>query len=219
MLDLNRIRNNPQEVVDALARKGHTVDFSEVLKWDDERKALITEIEQLKAKRNKVSAEIPKLKKEGKPVEHIFKEMREIGEQIAKGDERINKLIQDVNAFLCALPNTPDPDLLPGEKENNQVVKTWREKPAFDFKPKSHYDLCVDLGLIDYERGVKLSGNGFWCYRGVGARLEWALLNFFIDEHLADGYEFILPPYQLGYNCGFGAGQFPKFSDEVYWLD
>ena len=219
MLDLNRIRNNPQEVVEALARKGHTVDFSEVLKWDDERKALITEIEQLKAKRNKVSAEIPKLKKEGKPVEHIFKEMREIGEQIAKGDERINKLIQDVNAFLCALPNTPDPDLLPGEKENNQVVKTWREKPAFDFKPKSHYDLCVDLGLIDYERGVKLSGNGFWCYRGVGARLEWALLNFFIDEHLADGYEFILPPYQLGYNCGFGAGQFPKFSDEVYWLD
>lgn len=73
--------------------------------------------------------------------------------------------------------------------------------------------------MIDYERGVKLSGNGFWIYRGVGARLEWALLNYFVDEHLKDGYEFILPPYQLGYNCGFGAGQFPKFSDEVYWLD
>ena len=93
------------------------------------------------------------------------------------------------------------------------------EKPVFDFKAKNHVDLCTALGIIDYERGVKLSGNGFWAYRGDGARLEWALLNFFIDEHLSDGYEFILPPHQLSYNCGFGAGQFPKFSDEVYWLD
>ncbi|MBR7162366.1 MAG: serine--tRNA ligase, partial [Clostridia bacterium] len=157
MLDLNRIRNNQQEVVELLKRKGHDVDFNEVIAWDDERKALITEIEQLKAKRNKVSAEIPKLKKEGKPVEPIFKEMREIGDQIAEGDEKINGLIEKINSFLCAIPNIPDSDLLAGEKENNQVVKVWREKPTFDFKAKSHYDLCVDLGLIDYERGVKLS--------------------------------------------------------------
>ena len=122
--------------------------------------------------------------------------------------------------FLRAcMPNIPDPDLLPGEKENNKVIKIVGEQPKFDFPLKNHVDICTDLGMIDYERGVKLSGNGFWIYRGVGARLEWALLNYFVDEHLKDGYEFILPPYQLGYNCGFGAGQFPKFSDEVYWLD
>ena len=93
------------------------------------------------------------------------------------------------------------------------------EKPNFNFNAKNHVDLCTSLNLIDYERGVKLSGGGYWLYRGDGARLEWALLNFFIQEHLNDGYTFILPPHMLGYNCGFGAGQFPKFSDEVYWVE
>lgn len=219
MLDLARIRNNPQEVVDALAKKGYNADFTEIIKWDDERKATITEIEQLKAQKNKVSAQIPVLKKAGQPVEPIFDEMRKLGDEIAAGDAKINDLIAKINDALACMPNIPDPDLLPGEKENNKVIKIVGEQSKFDFPLKNHVDICTDLGMIDYERGVKLSGNGFWIYRGVGARLEWALLNYFVDEHLKDGYEFILPPYQLGYNCGFGAGQFPKFSDEVYWLD
>ncbi|MCQ2409273.1 MAG: serine--tRNA ligase [Clostridia bacterium] len=219
MLDINRIRNNPQEVVDALAKKGYAADFTEILKWDDERKKTITEIEQLKAQKNKVSSQIPMLKKAGQSVEPIFEEMKKIGEEIAAGDAKIAELIEKIQNGLLVMPNIPDPDLLPGEKENNQVVKVFGEPPKFDFPLKNHVDLCTDLGIIDYERGTKLSGNGFWIYRGLGARLEWALLNYFIDEHIADGYEFILPPYQLGYNCGLGAGQFPKFADEVYWLD
>ncbi len=219
MLDLIRIRNNTQAVADALAKKGFKADFDEVIAWDDMRKALITDVEQLKAQKNKVSAQIPVLKKAGQPVEPIFEEMRKLGDEIAASDAKIAELIANINDTLACMPNIPDDDLLAGEKENNQVVKTGGKKPEFDFTPKNHVDLCTDLGLIDYERGVKLSGNGFWIYRGVGARLEWALLNYFVDEHLQDGYEFILPPYQLGYNCGFGAGQFPKFSDEVYWLD
>ena len=219
MLDIVRIKQNPEEVAAALAKKGCEVDFTQVIAWDNERKAAINNVEQLKARRNKVSAEIPKLKKEGKPVEPIFEEMREIGDRIAEGDAEINALVERISDFLSRLPNIPDPDLLPGEKENNQVVKIVGEKPVFDFPLKNHVDLCTSLGLIDYERGVKLSGNGFWIYRGMGARLEWALLNYFIEEHLGDGYEFILPPHQLNYDCGFGAGQFPKFSDEVYWLD
>ncbi len=219
MLDLQKIRNNPQSVVDALAKKGYHADFTQIIEWDDLRKATITNVEQLKAQKNKVSAQIPVLKKQGQPVEPIFEEMRKLGDEIAKSDVIINELIEKVNNALAVMPNLPDDDLLPGEKENNEIVKVVGEKPEFDFVAKNHVDLCTSLGLIDYERGVKLSGNGFWLYRGLGARLEWALLNFFIDEHLSDGYEFILPPYQLGYNCGFGAGQFPKFSDEVYWLD
>ena len=219
MLDLIRIRNNTQAVADALAKKGFKADFDEVIAWDDMRKALITDVEQLKAQKNKVSAQIPVLKKAGHSVEPIFEEMRKLGDEIAASDAKIAELIANINDTLACMPNIPDDDLLAGEKENNQVVKTGGKKPEFDFTPKNHVDLCTDLGLIDYERGVKLSGNGFWIYRGVGARLEWALLNYFVDEHLQDGYEFILPPYQLGYNCGFGAGQFPKFSDEVYWLD
>ena len=177
------------------------------------------EIEQLKAQRNKVSSQIPALKKQGLPVEDIFAEMRALGDKIAEGDAKINELSQEIFDFIAVIPNLPDDDLLEGEKENNTVEKVYGTKPEFDFKIQNHVDLCTSLNLIDYERGVKLSGNGFWAYRGDGARLEWALLNFFISEHLKDGYEFILPPHQLSYNCGFGAGQFPKFSDEVYWLD
>ncbi|MBP5193406.1 MAG: serine--tRNA ligase [Clostridia bacterium] len=219
MLDIKLIIENPGKISAALAKKGCDADFTELLKWDTERRNAIKEVETLKAQKNRVSAEIPKLKKEGKPVDGIFAEMKELGVKIAEGDKLQAELEDKIFDFLCRLPNVPDDDLLPGEKENNQVVKVFGKKPEFDFAEKNHVDLCTDLGLIDYERGVKLSGNGYWLYRGMGARLEWALLNFFVSEHLKDGYEMILPPHQLGYDCGFGAGQFPKFAEEVYWLD
>ena len=219
MLDLKLITENPELVKARLAKKGCVADFTEVLKLDAERKELMAKIEALKAERNKVSAEIPKLKKEGKPVEEIFARMRKIGEEIAEGDAKIDDLQKRVTDYVASLPNMPDDDLLPGEKENNKVIKVFCEKPEFAFKAKNHVDLCTSLGIIDYERGVKLSGNGYWLYRGDGARLEWALLNYFVATHLKDGYEMILPPHMLGYNCGFGAGQFPKFADEVYWVD
>ena len=219
MLDVKLIAENPAKISEALKKKGCEVDFTEVLQLEADKKALMAETEALKAERNKVSAEIPKLKKEGKPVDEIFARMREIGDEIAEGDRKIAEYQAKVTDFISRLPNIPDDDLLPGEKENNQVVKVFGEKPEFDFKAKNHVDLCNALGIIDYERGVKLSGNGYWLYRGDGARLEWALLNYFISTHLKDGYEMILPPHMLGYNCGFGAGQFPKFTDEVYWVD
>ena len=219
MLDLKRILEEKEKVTLLLKKKGYDADFDTILELDSLRKKAISNVEALKAQRNKVSSTIPALKKEGKPVDHIFAEMRELGDKITEGDAEIKELEEKVFNLLAVIPNIPDEDLLEGEKENNQVVKVVNKKPEFDFEFKNHVDLCTKLGIIDYDRGTKLSGSGFWLYRGDGARLEWALLNFFISEHLADGYEFILPPHQLGYNCGFGAGQFPKFSDEVYWLD
>lgn len=219
MLDLRKIQENKEKMTELLARKGYKADFDPILKMDEERRAIIGEVEALKAQRNKVSAEIPKLKKEGKPVEHIFAEMRTLGDKIAELDAKKSELDTKIFDSLAVMPNVPDEDLVAGEKEANEVIKVVGEKPEFSFKMQNHVDLCTKLGIIDYERGTKLSGGGYWLYRGDGARLEWALLNFFISEHLNDGYEFILPPHQLGYNCGFGAGQFPKFSDEVYWLD
>ncbi|MBR5192238.1 MAG: serine--tRNA ligase [Clostridia bacterium] len=219
MLDLKRIQENKEKVEELLLRKGYKADFDTILKLDEERRAIISKIEQLKAERNKVSAQIPALKKAGQPVEQIFADMRALGEKIAEGDKQTAELEEKVFSLLSSIPNIPDEDLLSGEKENNQVIKEVGKKPEFNFKMQNHVDLCTKLGIIDYARGTKLSGGGFWIYRKDGARLEWALLNFFISEHLKDGYEFILPPHQLGYNCGFGAGQFPKFSDEVYWLD
>ena len=219
MLDIKLICERPEEVQAALAKKGCQVDFTNLLEQVAKRKALMQQTDLLKAERNKVSAQIPALKKQGLPVEEIFAKMRALGDEIAANDKVLDALSQEITDFVAKLPNMPDPDLLAGEKENNQVVKVYNQKPEFDFKAKNHVDLCTALNLIDYERGVKLSGGGHWLYRGDGARLEWALLNFFIQEHLNDGYEFILPPHMLGYNCVFGAGQFPKFADEVFWVE
>ena len=219
MLDLKKIQENKEKIAELLLRKGYKADFDTVLEIDAKRRSIISQVEALKAERNSVSAQIPTLKKEGKPVDEIFARMRVLGYKIAEDDAKAKELDKALFDMLAAMPNIPDEDLLAGEKENNQVIKVVGKKPEFAFKMQNHVDLCTKLGIIDYVRGTKLSGGGFWLYRGEGARLEWALLNFFISEHLKDGYEFILPPHQLGYNCGFGAGQFPKFADEVYWLD
>ncbi len=219
MLDIKKIQENKEKMTELLARKGYKADFDTILDLDAKRKKVISEVEGYKAQKNKVSAQIPALKKAGQPTDAIFAQMRELGDKIAECDKMVEELQDKVFNLLAVIPNVPDEDLLPGEKENNKVIREVGSKPKFDFPMQNHVDLCTKLGIIDYERGTKLSGSGYWLYRGDGARLEWALLNFFISEHLKDGYEFILPPHQLGYNCGFGAGQFPKFSDEVYWLD
>jgi seryl-tRNA synthetase len=119
---------------------------------------------------------------------------------------------------LEELPNLPDDDVPAGGKECNQIERVWGEKPMYGFQPKDHVQLATELKLIDYERGVKLGGRGFWLYRGDGARIEWALLSYFIEAHLQDGYEFVLPPHILTHDCGYTAGQFPKFADDVFEL-
>ena len=145
--------------------------------------------------------------------------MKELGAKVKEQEEELKQVETEYTSIMLSFPNLPDPDLVAGGKENNQPLYYFGEPRKFDFEPKNHVDLCTSLGLIDYPRGVKLSGNGFWIYRGMGARLEWALLNYFIDTHLSNGFELVLVPHMLGYECGLTAGQFPKFEDEVYWLD
>lgn len=216
MLDINDIRRRPEFYVDKLAQKGTIVDLSAFLEKDKQRRDIIVEVEALKARRNKVSAQVPIFKKQGQDVSEILAEMKTVGDQIKVLDEQLSLIDRDQFEFLAGLPNIPADDVVPGGKENNQVVSVFGEKPTFDFMPMHHVDLVEKLEMIDYTRGAKLSGNGYWMYRKDGARLEWALLNYFIDSHLADGYEFILPPHMLGAVCGYAAGQFPKFKDEVY---
>lgn len=221
MLDIKYIKENPEDVIERLARKGKDAreDIARILELDGQRRAMIAETEALKAEQNKVSKEIPKLKKEGKDVAPIFAEMKELSDKAKANDLKLRDIETEYMNLMLALPNLPDPDLKPGEKENNEPIRYFGEPHKFDFPPKHHVDLCTDLGLIDYDRGTKLAGSGFWIYKGMGARLEWALLNYFIDCHLAGGYEFILPPHMLEYECGLTAGQFPKFADEVYKIE
>ena len=221
MLDIKYIKENPEEVVARLAMKGKDAkeDVAKIIDLDGKGRAIIGETESLKAEQNKVTKMIPMMKKEGKDTTEIFKQMGEMKAKAKELDEELKSVEEELNFVMLGLPNLPDTDLKEGGKENNEPLRYFGEPHKFDFEPKNHVDLCTDLGLIDYDRGTKLSGSGFWIYRGMGARLEWALLNYFIDTHLSDGYELILPPHMLEYECGVTAGQFPKFADEVYKIE
>ena len=221
MLDINYIKSNPDEVIERLATKGKDAkeEIEKILELDAKRRALIAETEALKAEQNKLTKSIPLYKKEGKDLAPIFAQSKELGAKAKANDELIKQVETQLTGYMLGLPNLPDRDLKSGGKENNEPLRYFGEPHKFDFEPKNHVDLCTDLGLIDYERGTKLSGSGFWIYRGMGSRLEWALLNYFIDTHLNDGYELILPPHMLEYECGVTAGQFPKFADEVYKIE
>ena len=221
MLDIKYIKEKPEEVLARLQKKGKdaTEEIGMILELDKKRRELIAKTEAIKAEQNKTNKLIPQYKKEGKDVSEIFAKMKEMGAETKAIDEQLKEIEVQFQGLLLGLPNLPDDDLLPGGKENNEPLRYFGEPKKFDFEPKNHVDLCTDLGLIDYERGTKLSGSGFWIYRGMGARLEWALLNYFIDTHIGDGYELILPPHMLEYECGVTAGQFPKFADEVFKIE
>ena len=219
MLDINRIRENPEKVKELLKRKLWDADFTELLEWDKRKKELIQFVEGNKAEMNKLSASVPQAKKNGEDVSKIFAKVKQIAAENAESDKELKELEEKIFNFLAELPNIPDEDLLGGGKENNKPIKVFGKKPEFNFPMKDHMELAASLGLVDYDRGAKIAGRGAWIYTNLGARLEWALLNYFISEHLKDGYTFILPPHLLNEQSGFGAGQFPKFREDVFWLD
>ena len=232
MLDIKKIKENPDAVKAGLKAKEVDCDaiVDRILELDVQVRGLKTATETKTAEKNKLAKENGKLfgqkkglEKKGEDTSAIDAVIEEnkaksiaIDAAIEDDTAKLKELNVEFRTAMLSLPNLPDPDLLPGGKENNEPLRYIGEKHSFDFEPKHHVDLCTDLGLIDYERGVKLAGSGNWMYTGLGARLEWALLNYFIDTHTADGYDFILPPHMLEYMCGETAGQFPKFADEVF---
>lgn len=218
MIDIKLIRENPAMVTQALKKRGEEVDLTELLSLDKERREKISEVENLKARRNQVSAEISDLRREGKPADDLIAEMKEVSNEIKSLDVKVAEIEDQISVIIDGLPNLPDEDVPPGGKENNEVISRWHSIPKFEFEIKDHVELCEALGLIDYDRGVKLGGANFWLYKGYGALIEWGLLNYFIESHVIDGYEFILPPHILIHECGYAAGQFPRFSDEVFHI-
>lgn len=219
MLDINLIRNEQEKVIAGLAKRNFQVDFTDFNLWDKRRREIIQVVEEKKAERNRISPEIPKKKQAGEDVSELLTNMTRLKDEIAVLDEELAQLDKKIFDFVSCLPNMPGENTPAGGKENNQKIREWGQKPNFDFPAKNHVDLATSLNLIDYERGAKLAGNGFWVYTGKGAILEWALLNYFVAEHLKDGYEFMLPPHILTYQSGYTAGQFPKFIDDVFKLE
>jgi seryl-tRNA synthetase len=221
MIDIKYLREHTEEAIArfALKERDAAAEIAEILELDGKRRSMIAATEQLKAEQNRTSKLVPQYKKEGRDTAEIFAEMKKLSDKIKENDAELQVVEDRYRTLMLGLPNLPDRDLAGGGKVNNEPLRYYGEPHKFDFEPKNHVDICTDLGLIDYKRGVKLSGNGFWVYRGMGARLEWALLNYFIETHLSNGYELVLVPHMLSYECGLTAGQFPKFTDDVFWLE
>ncbi len=220
MIDLKKIESEPEKVKELLARKGWDFDPVPLLADFEKRRELLRDVEANKAEQNKLSKSVPQVKKEGGDVQAIFAKVKALAAANQDKEKELAAVNADIQSRVEVLPNLPDEDLLAGGKENNKPFYHFGKEPTFDgFTPKDHVELAESLGLIDYKRAAKISGTGTWIYTGKGAQLEWALVNYFISSHLADGYTFILPPHLLNDQSGFTAGQFPKFRNDVFWLN
>jgi seryl-tRNA synthetase len=217
MLDINLIRENPNLIRTALKnRQMDAAPVDDILQLDEQRRALLTEVERLKAERNAVSKEIGKMKDPAAREQKIAA-MREVGDQIAALDRQVAEVEAKLTALTSALPNIPDERTPIGaSEEDNLVLTTVGELPRFDFEPKPHWDLGPALGIIDFERGTKISGSRFYVLSGAGARLQRALIAFMLDLHIRQGYTEQYLPFVVKYDTVYGAGQLPKFADNLY---
>ncbi|MGY0694177.1 serine--tRNA ligase [Virgibacillus sp. FSP13] len=222
MLDMKYLRNNFQEVKEKLNHRGE--DLSELEKFEDldaRRRKLISETEQLKAKRNEVSQQISVLKKEKKDADSVIKEMREVGEQIKAYDTELKEIEEKLDYIMLSIPNIPHESVPVGEDEDDNVeARKWGELPEFRFETKPHWDIATDLNILDFEAAAKVTGSRFVFYKGLGARLERALMNFMMDLHADEhGYEEMLPPYIVNRTSMTGTGQLPKFEEDAFKLE
>ena len=220
MIDVRIIRTNPELIMDAARKKGIDLDIEPFLKLDEERREILYQVEQLKNKRNVVSEEIGKLKTAGKNADSMIAEMKEVSGQIKGMDERIRFLDEEIQNFLLIVPNIPHESVPVGsdEKENVEIRK-WGTPREFAFKPKPHWDIGVDLDILDFERAAKISGARFTVYKGLGARLERAIMQFFLDIHTSEhGYTEIFPPFIVNTASMIGTGNLPKFEEDLFKL-
>ena len=222
MLDIRNVRANFEEIKGKLAKRGEDLsDFDKFGGLDEKRRELIAKTEVLKAERNKVSAEVAQMKRNKENADEEIKRMREVGAEIKQLDEELNEVDEKLNYIMMRIPNIPHDSVPMGDSEDDNVeVRAWGEKPAFEFEAKPHWDLGTDLNILDFERAAKVTGSRFVFYRGLGARLERALINFMLDLHIDEhGYEELLPPYLANRASLTGTGQLPKFAEDLFRIE
>ncbi len=218
MLDLNYIRKHPEEVKKAAEGKHDHADVDRLLELDGERRGLMHESEQLRQRLNEASKEIGRLKKEGKDASAQMSEMKDVSKNIKGYEEKLRRLDGDMKEILLAIPNVPAPDVPAGEDESaNERIRSWGEKRGFSYTPRPHWELGVQLDILDLERGAKISGAGFPLFKGPGARLERAMFNFMLDLHTdKHGYKEVFPPFLVNRASMIGTGQLPKLEGDMY---
>ncbi|OAA88362.1 serine--tRNA ligase [Clostridium ljungdahlii] len=221
MLDLKRIRNNPEEVKKQLSNRGEDFDpatIDEVIALDEKRRKILVEVEALKSKRNQDSAQIAKMKRNGENADDLVAEMKHVSDNIKQYDTELSELNGKIEYIMLRIPNIPNPAVPEGKSdEDNVEIRKWSEPTKFDFKPKAHWDIGTDLDILDFERGGKVSGSRFTFYKGLGAKLERAIITYYLDFHTEKhGYTEILPPYMVNRTSMTGTGQLPKFEEDAF---
>lgn len=218
MLDIKLIRTETEKIKKALARRKEVVDIDGLLKLDSEKRELLFSVEQLKQKQNEVSKSIPMLKKEGKDVAPIFEEMKKLSDEIKEIDEKVREYDEKINNLMLTIPNIPNDEVPDGDTdEDNVEIRKFSEPTKFSFEPKAHWDIGADLDILDAPTAGKVTGTRFTFYKGLGARLERAIINFYLDTHTTDsGYTEIFPPYMVHRRSMLGTGQLPKFEEDAF---
>ncbi|AOV06345.1 serine--tRNA ligase [Sporosarcina ureilytica] len=222
MLDIKKLRTNFDEVKEKLARLGEDLtDLDQFGELDEKRRELIVKTEQLKAERNEVSQQIAQMKRNKENADEAILRMREVGEEIKGLETALHEVEEKLNYILMRIPNTPHDSVPQGDSDDENVeIRTWGEKTSFTFEPKPHWDLGTDLNILDFERAAKVAGSRFVFYRGLGARLERALISFMLDLHVDEhGYEELLPPQLVNRTSLKGTGQLPKFAEDLFHVE
>ena len=222
MLDLKKIKAEEEKVVSLLNRRGK--DFSNVvsnvLEINEERRKTMEVLENLRFKQNKINKSIPTLKKEDKNIENTFKDLKKLSDEISSYSVKVTELLEKENSILLGIPNVPSEDIPVGKSDaDNLEIKKVGDIPNFDFKPKPHWDIGTDLGILDFKRASKITGSRFTVAKGLGAKLERAIITFFLDTHARNGFKEILPPYIVNSKSMTGTGQLPKFKEDAFKLE
>ena len=219
MLDIKRIRANKEEVIESLNSRFGNYNLDKVIELEEKRREIIFEVENKKARQNEVSKQVPKLKKEGVDVSELFKEMKLLSDEIKELDVKVKDLDEEIRKELLSIPNTPNKEIPIGKSdEDNVEIRKFLEPKKFDFEVKAHWDLGVDLDILDFERAVKISGSRFSVFKGKGAKLERALINFMLDLHSEQGYDEVSVPVLINRNSMYGTGQLPKFEEDMFYV-
>ena len=221
MLDIKRIRNNPEEIIEALKKRRGEYPIQKLLDTDEKRREVIQKVESMKAEQNKLSKQVPQMKKKGEDTTELFKNLKKLSDDIKSMDDDLKDIDDEIMEYLMEIPNTPNKDVPVGlDDTENLEMRKWGEPRKFDFDIKAHWDLGVDLDILDFERATKISKSRFSVFKGKGARLERALMNFMVDLHTdKQGYTEMNTPVLMSPSAMMGTGQIPKFKEDMFYCE
>lgn len=221
MLDIKILRTEPEKIVEALKKRNSDLDITPAIDLDKQRRELLFTVEQKKASQNEITKKIPAMKKAGEDTTAIFADMRKLSDEISEIDKQIADIDAKLRDFMLRIPNIPNADIPVGSDDTDNVeVRRFSTPPTFDFEPKAHWDIGTDLDILDFDRGAKIAGSRFTVYKGLGARLERAVIQFFLNTHTGEnGYTEIMPPFMVNRDSMTGTGQLPKFEDDAFKVE